>query len=57
MIVGMRKLHLAVLSYDRDRVLDALGRTQAAEIGEVEADAPALKSDREELSAALATWT
>ncbi len=54
MIVGMRKLHLAVLSYDRDRVLDALGRTQAAEIGEVEADAPALKSDREELSAALA---
>ncbi len=34
MIVGMRKLHLAALSYDRDAVLNALERTRAVEIKE-----------------------
>ncbi len=57
MIVGMKKLHLAVLSYDRDAVLNALERTRAAEIKEhAENDATTpLASDKEELSAYLAS--
>ncbi len=57
MIVGMRKLHLAALSYDRDRVLNALERTRAAEVKEhAETEATAfVTSDREKLAAYLAT--
>lgn len=57
MIAKMRKLHLAALSYDRDKILGALARTRAAEIKErAEAEEPAPPSrDREELSAYLAS--
>ncbi len=57
MIVPMRKLDLAVLSYDRDKVLNALERTRAAEIAcraESEDTAP-LASNREALSSYLAS--
>lgn len=55
MIVKMRKLHLAALSYDRDPILNALERTHAVEIkehAETEGTAP-LSTDAESLSSYL----
>ena len=57
MIVAMRKLHLASLSYDRDKVLNALERTRAAEIKEhAETEvSPLCTPGGEELSSYLAS--
>ena len=58
MIERMRKLNLIALSYERDRTLDVLERTGAAEIklrAEEEGTRP-LQEEGGELAARLASW-